>query len=326
MTDAIAVWPPGFKITDAADNPIPGAVIEFYDAGTDDARTVYSDHGLTTSLGAIVYTDSTGAPVSASGGVTRVAVYTGTGDFKAVIKDETGVIVETKDNLKGALDTSVFDDPTTALPARPVITKSSDYTVLTTDQGKVINVNCTGGDVTITLPSAVTAADRWEVTVRHVGSANKVILQTVASQTISVPLAGGAAQAFEMVSYGESLTVNSDAANWHTVGSVLGLKLGSGYHSICYDNGTQTGGTLTPDPEEGNFQKLVNGGAFTLEPPTENTNMVLQMTNDASAGAVTTSGFTKTSGDSIATTNGYDYFLHITVVNGFSRVFVEGLQ
>jgi hypothetical protein len=326
LVDSISVFPPGYRITDALDNPISGATIEFYEAGTSDALEVFSNSGLSTSLGAIVYCDSSGSPVASSGSSTLVAVYVGTAAYKVVIKDGDGATVETKDNLAGAINTAPFTAAATAIPEYSVESKTADYTVLTTDQGKVFNVNPTGGTVTITLPSAVSAGDGWAVIIRHLGSANKVILQTVSSQTISAPLAGGATAAFELVSYGETMTLVSDGVDWHPIGVEQGLKLGSGHHSEVYDNGTMTGGTLTPDPEESNFQTVTNGGAFTLAVPDESTNMVLLMTNNASAGAVDVSAFTKSSGDSIATTDTYKYLISITVIGSVSRVFVEALQ
>ena len=326
MTDSIAVWPPGFRITDSADEPISGATAEFYDAGTTDARTVYSNAALSVALGPIVYTNSAGAPVAAEGSSTPVAVYVGTGAYKVVLKDSTGTVIETKDNLAGALDTSVFDDATVAIPTFPIVSSGTDYTILIADRGKIVNRDTTGGDVTVTLPSAVTAGDGWAVTVHHIGSANKLILQTVSGQTISLPLAGAPAEAFEIVSYGESVTVSSDGADWHVIGQVIGLKLGAGHHAEVHDNGTMSSGTLTPDPEEGNFQIVTNGGAFTLEPTTLTTNIVLLVTNNASAGAIDTSAFDAVAGDSIATTDTYKYMLSITCVNGTSFLFVKGLQ
>ena len=330
MVDSINVWPPGFRITDDADDPIVGATIEFYEASTFNARTVYSDAGLSTPLGEIVYADSTGAPVSASGSSTRVAVYTGINAYKVIIKDGDGVIIETKDNLAGAIDTSPFTAAAVARPSRPVVATASDLTLTTAlHQGRVINADPTGGDIVITLLSAVTGGDGWLVTIRNVGSSGKVTVQTVSGQTITVPIAGAAEsppEAIELVGFGDSLELVSDSVDWHAGSVALGLKLGSGYHAEVYDIGTVTGGTVTPDPEQANMQTLTNNGAFTLAPPAENTNIMILMTNDASAGAMDTSGFDRTSGDTHATTDGEQYFLNITRIGSVSRVYIEGLQ
>lgn len=326
MADAILVFPPGWRMWDDNGALVSGGTIEFYDAGTSDARTVYSDPDLSSALGTTVYCDSSGCPVASSGSSTRVNVYTGTTDYKVIIKDGDGTTIETKDNLKGATDTSPFVAGDEALPTLPIIAKSANYTILTTDQANIINVDSTAATRTMTLPSAVTAGDNWCVGIRHVGSANKVTIATVSSQTISAPLAGGAQTSMQLTSYGESVLLVSDGANWHVVSGMLGLELGSGYHTEVYDNGTQSSGTLTVDPEESVFQTVINGGAFTLGVPTEDCSVLLQVTNNASAGTITTSSFTVVSGDSLTTSNGDDFFLHITKLGSFSRLFVEALQ
>ena len=326
MADAILVFPTLWRMLDDSGALVSGGTIEFYDAGTSDARTVYSDPDLSTAIGTTVYCDASGCPVASSGSSTRVPVYTGSGDYKVIVKDGDGATLETKDNLRGATDTSPFVAGDEALPTFPMVAKSADYTVVSGDQANIINVNPTAATRTITLPSAVSVADNWCVGVRHVGSANKVTIATVSSQTISAPLAGGAQTSMQLTSYGESIILVSDGANWHVVSGMLGLELGSGYHAEVYDNGTVSTGTLTVDPEESNFQKVINGGAFTLAVPAENGNVILQVTNNASAGTITTSGFTTVSGDTLTTTDGDDFFLHITTLGSFSRLFVEALQ
>jgi hypothetical protein len=102
--------------------------------------------------------------------------------------------------------------------------------------------------------------------------------------------------------------------------------LTGGFAATPYNAGTKSTGTFTPDEVNGNFQYAVNGGAHTLAPPTNNCSIVIQYTNNASAGAVTTSGFTKKTGDTISTTNGDDFFFFITKNNGFSHLHVQALQ
>ena len=102
--------------------------------------------------------------------------------------------------------------------------------------------------------------------------------------------------------------------------------LTAGFAVTDYDAGTKTTGTYTPDEANGNVQKFVNGGAFTLAPPTNSCTLVLQQTNNASAGTITTSGFTLVDGDSLTTTNGDDFLLYITKVSTFSLLTVKALQ
>ena len=101
--------------------------------------------------------------------------------------------------------------------------------------------------------------------------------------------------------------------------------LTAGYNVTTFDAGTKTTGTFTPVPASGNIQKCVNGGAFTLAPPATDCVMIIQITNNASAGAITTSGFTTVEG-TLTTTNGDDFLLYITRVNGFNLLSVRALQ
>lgn len=102
--------------------------------------------------------------------------------------------------------------------------------------------------------------------------------------------------------------------------------LTAGFAGTVYDAGTKSTGTFTPDEANGNLQKAVNGGAHTLAPPTNDTTIIVQFTNDASAGTITTSGFTIVDGDTLTTTDGHDFFLTIIKMGSFSSLTVKALQ
>ena len=115
-------------------------------------------------------------------------------------------------------------------------------------------------------------------------------------------------------------------------GAVTAPKLGggtipaaTGYSATDYNAGTKSTGTYTPDPANGNFQYAVNGGAHTLAPIAASGTLIVQYTNNGSAGAITTSGFTKVSG-SFTTTNGDDFLCYITRLNSFTFLNIVALQ
>lgn len=105
-------------------------------------------------------------------------------------------------------------------------------------------------------------------------------------------------------------------------------SLTGGYTTTAVDDGTKTAGTYIPSPVGGNMKRCVNGGPFTLAAPiiSGDYSLVIQMTNNASAGIVSFSGFTKVVGSSMTTTSGNDYMLYITKVNGFTLLSIEALQ
>ena len=103
-------------------------------------------------------------------------------------------------------------------------------------------------------------------------------------------------------------------------------NLTAGYTADAFAAGTQSAGTYTPDPANSNLQAAINGGAHALAPPVANCTMVVQYTNNSSAGAITTSGFTLVDGDTISATDGDDFLFYITKVGSFSYLNVKALQ
>ena len=197
MTDSIAVFSPMVRITDASGNPVSNGTVEFYEAGTSTPKTVYADKDLSTTLGTVISTDSSGYPKTS--GNARTLVFTGTSAFKMIVKDSSGATLVTHDNVPGAVATPATDE--IALPETPVSSKTSTYTVVAADQGKVINANPTSGSFAITLLSAVTAEDGFRVTIRHAGTANVVTIGTTAGQTIGI--SGASVTSFSLKSFGE---------------------------------------------------------------------------------------------------------------------------
>jgi hypothetical protein len=84
------------------------------------------------------------------------------------------------------------------------------------------------------------------------------------------------------------------------------------------DLGTVTTGaptiTLSVGNSNSNKKRIVNNGAFTLAAPPSETDMQLIVTNGASAGNISFSGFTHKTGD-FDTTNGRVFICGI-IVNG----------
>lgn len=214
MTDSVAVFPPSYRLTDNTTGAVlAGGYVEFYDASTTTPKTVYSDPDLLISLGTSVTADSLGCLTS--DGSTKTMVYVGTSPYKAVIKTSAGVTIATYDNLKGAVAT-VDPGDTSVVATRPVSTKSLSYTIVSGDQSTVFVGNCSGGDVSFTLPSAVTVGAGWFVTVQHAGSANQVMVATVSSQTISSG-ATSYSTVMALAFSGEEVTLVSDGGNWRVV-------------------------------------------------------------------------------------------------------------
>jgi hypothetical protein len=124
------------------------------------------------------------------------------------------------------------------------------------------------------------------------------------------------------------VAIGSDVAayNADTLFADVADNLTKGFSTTVHDAGTKSSGTFTPDQDNGNIQKAVNGGAHTLAPTSDDCAVIIQYTNNGSAGTITTSGFTLVDGDDISTTNGHDFFFYLTKANGFSLLTVKALQ
>ena len=214
MTDSTYVFPPGERITDDSTGaPISGATIYFYDAQTTNPKTVYADADLTASLGTSVVTDSQGYPTS--NGITRTLIYVGTEPYKLVIKDADANTIATHDNIPGAVVSASSSD-VAVTASFPVVTKSLNYTVVKDDQNSLFKINCSSGDVTLTLPSAVAMGNGWCIRVQHAGSANQAILATVSSQLISEG-SKSFSTGYALALNGEDIELRSDGGNWNVV-------------------------------------------------------------------------------------------------------------
>jgi hypothetical protein len=183
-----------------------GALLTVYNAGTSDLASIFTDNDLTVP---------SANPITADANGLLPFAWIGTSEYKVKLTTSGGTTIDEQDNISGALNTAPFLAGDFAKPDQDFNTKTANYTVVSGDLGTIINCDCSGGAFDITLISAVTATNGKGVTIRHTGTANTVGIVTVSSQTITSPTTGVTTTAFELISYGESVTIESDGANWH---------------------------------------------------------------------------------------------------------------
>lgn len=225
MTDSVVVLPPGFRVLDSNGDPVSGAKLKFYDAGTTDAKTVYSDSGLSTSLGSTVYCDTGGYPVSEEGGSTKVQVYTGVTAYKLVITTSADVTIASHDNIKGAVEASFItstDDTITSL--------ADDDTIVVTDASdsgnpkRITKINALYGansDPTTTLASATTT-DIGAEAGGHV----------IVTGTTTITSLGTVAECSRWVTFQDGLTLTYNATTLKLPGAV-DWTIGAGQTVFC---------------------------------------------------------------------------------------------
>lgn len=103
----------------------------------------------------------------------------------------------------------------------------------------------------------------------------------------------------------------------------------SGGANVTANNlGTISSGTTTLDCGASPLQYLTNNGAFTLAAPSNDGSCIVEVTNGASAGTITFSGWTvgSNTGDTYATTNTNKYDLFVRRINGHSSYQWSALQ
>lgn len=111
-----------------------------------------------------------------------------------------------------------------------------------------------------------------------------------------------------------------------TTGNTATLTVG--FTFTANNIGTVSSGTTTPAPATGNYQYLTNNGAFTLAAPSSDCAIDILVTNGASAGAITFSGFTvgSTTGSAITMTNTNKFIISIRRINSISTYSIYALQ
>ena len=104
-----------------------------------------------------------------------------------------------------------------------------------------------------------------------------------------------------------------------------GQNLSGGVYSTPYQYAT---GSITIDFALNPMQYVTNNAAFTITAPSHDGSCILMITNGASAGAITFSGWTVGSnvGDAFTTTNGNKFSLMMWRINGVASYTVKALQ
>jgi hypothetical protein len=158
--------------------------------------------------------------------------------------------------------------------------------------------------------------------------ANALLSLGVTSTAAELNILDGAILSTAELNFVDGVTSSIQTQLDNRVTSNADDALTGGYTTTAVDDGTQSSGTYTPTPAGGNMKRIVNGGAFTLAAPTASGDytLVIQITNNASAGAITLTGFNRTVGDVFTTTNGHDFFVFVAKCNGFVLANVQALQ
>lgn len=169
-----------------------------------------------------------------------------------------------------------------------------------------------------TASSLNTGTSEGEIPV--LGVDGKLVFSTLPTGDTNSTVAVGDHTHSEFESLGDAayLNVGEDIQPFNTdyLLSDVDATLSAGFDALDKDVGTITDGTVALTTVGGNFQALVNNGAFTLAAPSSSCSILLHITNGASAGAISLSGFTKVQGDVATTVEGDEFHYNIQRCGG----------
>ena len=208
---------PRQQALDANGSPLPGAKLRFFDAGTSNPRTVFTDAARTVPHAIPVVADSAGrfAPI-----------FLPDGSYKAILTDQADVTVWTDDNLDGPVDLATLSIDF-AKPRIPTISKTAAATLTTADLGQQIVADTSGGSFQLTLP-AVSGADGKPAIIRKHVANGTVSLKALGSDLIYS--AGGSFSSYQIAKAGATVMLMPAGGGWYV-----------------WEQLPNTSGSITPD-------------------------------------------------------------------------------
>jgi len=277
--------------------------------------------GIDSSLTTDATSTATGSIITAGGvGVAKSLWVGGLANIAGVLTTIAQTITSASANAfsvgrVGTTNPAFNIDASTALSATGVNIKAAAaaggvaVSVLSSGANEDLTVNAKGSG-TIGIGSISTGA----VTITPATTLSSTLAVTGAT-TLSTPL-GVASGGTGATSLSGLLQVGTTATT--TVG----------YTFTSYNIGTVSSGTTTPAAANGNYQYYTNNGAHTLASPAADSAMDILVTNGASAGAITFSGFTvgASTGDALTTTNTNKFIISIRRINSISTYLIKALQ
>lgn len=198
------------------------------------------------------------------------------------------------------------------------------------NSGTIIVASVRAGEsVMLQLEDNSTAAGTWRDLRPKLNAISGVTISSVGLYDILMDAGSGSyvdvAPSSARTFLGLAIGTDVQAYDADTLKADTADVLTAGFANTSYSAGTFSSGTYTPNEANGNMQHATNNGAHTLAPPTNSSTIIIEYTNGASAGAITTTGFDSVKG-AFTTTNGDVFQCTIIKTNTKSSLFIEAMQ
>lgn len=169
------------------------------------------------------------------------------------------------------------------------------------------------------IPTYTWDGEKWTTLGASVGGKNAVWTDGSAPMTGQLTVVNPPVNPTDAASKAYADTKISTAGGQTTTG---------GYRFAGYNGGAIVSGTFTPDAYNGNYQYYTNNGAHSLAAPANDCAIDILVTNGASAGAITFTGFTvgSSTGDALTTANTNKFIISIRRINAVSTYVIKALQ
>jgi hypothetical protein len=201
-----------------------GGTLNFYAAGTSTAKDTYADSAQAVTNPNPITLDSSGRP-SNSGSAIQIWL---DGAYKLVVKNSAGTTIRTEDNLTALAEATGY------------AAKTANYTVAANDYAKLINVDTTTGNITITLPAAATAGSGYMIYVAKSSSdANTVIIDGNSAETINGATTYTMYKQYDLIGLicdGSGWITREIAGEWVYVEDAKGILDSSGNEQLIFQS------------------------------------------------------------------------------------------
>jgi hypothetical protein len=207
-------------------------------------------------------------------------------------------------------------------------------TIAHADHMSLVTYN-NGSPIAITLPAPAggNMPSGWRTTLRNTGAGIATVTGG-GGATINV---SGIANASYALNQGDTIDIYSQGttAYFGVVTKAPNQVLQPNFTNTITVGYTFTPNSLgniaasfTPNPALGNYQFGTNNGAFTFNVPASDCAMDILITNSATAGAITFTGFTVGAnvGDALTTVSGSRFIISVRRINAISTYIVKALQ